>query len=155
MTSIATGQGAVRRMHFAPPTCNHLDHVASSLTGPSLSARVCCLFVNGAFGVWELDSRNELRAVGCLCLFLITDEDLSLMYLAHHDLESEFIIIIVVIIIIIIIIVIIIIMLFTITMLITGHAFRLLSGGVSVTYMHSCVLCAAMSVLYILRSIMH
>jgi len=132
-------------MHFAPPTCNHLDHVASSLTGPSLSARVCCLFVNGAFGVWELDSRNELRAVGCLCLFLITDEDLSRMYLAHHDLESEFIIIIVIIIII----------LFTITMLITGHAFRLLSGGVSVTYMHSCVLCAAMSVLYILRSIMH
>ncbi|KAA6419923.1 MAG: hypothetical protein FRX49_10113 [Trebouxia sp. A1-2] len=62
VTSIATGQGAVRRMHFAPPTCNQLDHVASSLTGPSLSARVCCLFVNGAFGVWELDSRNELRA---------------------------------------------------------------------------------------------
>ena len=63
MTSIATGQGAVRRMHFAPPTCSQLDHVAGSLTGPSLSARVCCLFVNGAFGVWELDSRNELRAV--------------------------------------------------------------------------------------------
>ena len=59
-------------MHFAPPTCNQLDHVASSLTGPSLSARVCCLFVSGAFGVWELDSRNELRAVGCLCLSLIT-----------------------------------------------------------------------------------
>lgn len=74
MTSIATGQGAVRRMHFAPPTCNQLDHVASSLTGPSLSARVCCLFVNGAFGVWELDSRNELRAVGCLCLFLIAGQ---------------------------------------------------------------------------------
>ncbi len=70
VTRIATGQGAVRRMHFAPPTCNQLDHVASSLTGPSLSARVCCLFVNGTFGVWELDSRNELRAVGyafCAC----------------------------------------------------------------------------------------
>ncbi|KAL3161421.1 hypothetical protein ABBQ32_010311 [Trebouxia sp. C0010 RCD-2024] len=62
VTSIATGQGAVRRMHFAPPTCTHLDHVAGSLTSPSLNARVCCLFVNGAFGVWELDSRNELRA---------------------------------------------------------------------------------------------
>ena len=108
MTSIATGQGAVRRMHFAPPTCNQLDHVASSLTGPSLSARVCCLFVNGAFGVWELDSRNELRAVGCLCLVLIA-----------------------------------------------GHAFKVLSGGGSVNCMHSCVLCAAMSVLCILRSIMH
>ena len=50
-------------MHFAPPTCTQLDHVASSLTAPNLNARVCCLFVNGSFGVWELDSRNELRAV--------------------------------------------------------------------------------------------
>lgn len=99
VTSIATGQGAVRRMHFAPPTCNQLDHVASSLTGPSLSARVCCLFVNGAFGVWELDSRNELRAVGCLCLFLIA-----------------------------------------------GHAFKVLSAGVSFDRMHSCVLCPVCSV---------
>lgn len=66
VTSIATGQGAVRRMHFAPPTCTQLDHVAGSLTSPNLSARVCCLFVNGTFGVWELDSRNELRAVS-LC----------------------------------------------------------------------------------------
>ncbi len=156
--SIATGQGAVRRMHFAPPTCNQLDHVASSLMGPSLSARVCCLFVNGAFGVWELDSRNELRAVGCLCLFLITDEDLSLTYLAHHELESEFSIIAIAIIIIIIImiaIIIIVIIVIVINILITGHAFKLLSGGVSVKCMHSCVLCAAMSVLCILRSIMH
>ena len=66
VTSIATGQGAVRRMHFAPPTCTQLDHVAGSLTSPNLNARVCCLFVNGTFGVWELDSRNELRAVS-LC----------------------------------------------------------------------------------------
>ena len=50
-------------MHFAPPTCTQLDHVAGSLTSPNLNARVCCLFVNGTFGVWELDSRNELRAV--------------------------------------------------------------------------------------------
>ena len=63
VTSIATGQGAVRRMHFAPPTCTQLDHVAGSLMSPNLNARVCCLFVNGTFGVWELDSRNELRAV--------------------------------------------------------------------------------------------
>ncbi len=137
-------------MHFAPPTCNQLDHVASSLTGPSLSARVCCLFVNGAFGVWELDSRNELRAVGCRCLFVIADEDLCCMYLAHHELESKFTITIVVAVVIVIIITI----TTTATILITGHAFRLLSGSISVDCMHSCVLCAAMSILCILRSIL-
>lgn len=75
MTSIATGQGAVRRMHFAPPTCTHLDHVAGSLTSPNLNARVCCLFVNGAFGVWELDSRNELRAVSAELVETMFDLD--------------------------------------------------------------------------------
>lgn len=50
-------------MHFAPPSCSNLDHLAGSLAHPNLCARVCCLFVNGTFGVWEVDSRNELRAV--------------------------------------------------------------------------------------------
>lgn len=63
VTSVSTGQGAVRRMHFAPPSCSQLDHLAGSLSQPNLCARVCCLFVNGTFGVWEVDSRNELRAV--------------------------------------------------------------------------------------------
>lgn len=62
-------------MHFAPPTCTQLDHVAGSLTSPNLNARVCCLFVNGAFGVWELDSRNELRAVSAEPVVTLFDSD--------------------------------------------------------------------------------
>ena len=55
-------QGAVRRIHIAPPA-------AAALVGDAIAsgsaARVCVLFASGAFGVWELDARSELRVVQC------------------------------------------------------------------------------------------
>lgn len=42
------------------------------------NARVSVLFANGTFGIWELDARNELKAVrqfflwpGCPCSILV------------------------------------------------------------------------------------
>lgn len=61
MMTVATGNGAVRRIHFAPPAPPELAF--SALAGAELQARVAVLFASGAFGVWELDSRSELRQV--------------------------------------------------------------------------------------------
>lgn len=61
MMTVATGNGAVRRIHFAPPAPPELAY--SGLAGAELQARVAVLFASGAFGVWELDSRSELRQV--------------------------------------------------------------------------------------------
>ena len=65
--TVNTGQGAVRRLHFAPPACDQLDFSAHTLSASAMAARVSCLFVNGTFGVYELDARNELKQVGLLC----------------------------------------------------------------------------------------
>lgn len=61
MTAVATGQGAVRRMHFAPPASPALPF--NRLPGGATEARLAVLFAGGAFGVWELDSRLDLRQV--------------------------------------------------------------------------------------------
>jgi hypothetical protein len=61
MTTVATGHGAVRRIHFAPPPSPELQF--NPLARAELVARVSVLFASGLFGVWELDSRSELRPV--------------------------------------------------------------------------------------------
>ncbi len=66
ITTVNTGQGAVRRLHFAPPACDQLDFSAHTLSASAMAARVSCLFVNGTFGVYELDARNELKQVSLL-----------------------------------------------------------------------------------------
>ncbi|KAK9867753.1 hypothetical protein WJX84_002654 [Apatococcus fuscideae] len=60
VTTVATHQGQVRRVHFAPPATDALDFTAANV-GPGTSARVCILFATGTFGVWELDARSELQ----------------------------------------------------------------------------------------------
>ena len=62
MMTTATGSGAVRRIHFAPPAAP--DLAFSPLGAVDLTARVAVLFASGVFGIWELDSRSELRQVG-------------------------------------------------------------------------------------------
>jgi hypothetical protein len=54
-------QGAVRRIHLAPPAADPL--AAGSKRGTGSSARVAALFANGTFGVWELDQQMELKQV--------------------------------------------------------------------------------------------
>ncbi|KAK9829709.1 hypothetical protein WJX72_007460 [[Myrmecia] bisecta] len=59
ITTISTGQGAARRIHFAPPACEQL--FPNQGVGSATTARVSVMFANGTFGVWELDGRNELK----------------------------------------------------------------------------------------------
>ena len=61
MTTVPTGHGAVRRIHFAPPPSAELPF--SPVSRAELIARVSVLFASGLFGVWELDARSELRSV--------------------------------------------------------------------------------------------
>ncbi len=65
MTTVATGNGAVRRIHFAPPPSPELAF--SPVGRAELVARVSVLFASGLFGVWELDARSELRPVREIC----------------------------------------------------------------------------------------
>ncbi len=58
-------QGPVRRIHFAPPAAEELVKGSGNPSARS-RARVSVLFANGTFGIWELDSRNELQQVGVL-----------------------------------------------------------------------------------------
>ena len=55
-------QGPVRRIHFAPPAAEDLVR-GSGNPSSSGNARVSVLFASGTFGIWELDSRNELQQV--------------------------------------------------------------------------------------------
>ena len=55
-------QGPVRRIHFAPPAAEDLVRGAGNPSSRG-NARVSVLFANGTFGIWELDSRNELQQV--------------------------------------------------------------------------------------------
>ncbi len=55
-------QGPVRRIHFAPPAAEGLVR-GSGNPSSSGNARVSVLFASGTFGIWELDSRNELQQV--------------------------------------------------------------------------------------------
>ena len=71
MTTVATGHGAVRRIHFAPPPSPELPF--SPVARAELVARVSVLFASGLFGVWELDSRSDLRPVRMLYAAVITD----------------------------------------------------------------------------------
>lgn len=59
MSSTSTGQGAVRRIHFAPAAAEQLGVAAS----PAAAVRVSALFANGTFGVWELDAKKQLQPV--------------------------------------------------------------------------------------------
>ena len=61
MTTVATGHGAVRRIHFAPPPSPELEF--NPMARADLVARVSVLFASGLFGVWELDARSDLRPV--------------------------------------------------------------------------------------------
>jgi hypothetical protein len=54
----------VRRIHFAPPAAEELTRGSSNLSSKG-NARASVLFANGTFGIWELDSRNDLKAVRC------------------------------------------------------------------------------------------
>ena len=56
-------QGPVRRIHFAPPAAEELVRGSGNPSARS-RARVSVLFANGTFGIWELNSRNELQQVG-------------------------------------------------------------------------------------------
>jgi hypothetical protein len=61
ITSTPTGQGIVRRIHFAPPASEALDF--NPVAGAGLTARIAVLFANGTFGIWELDTAHHLRTV--------------------------------------------------------------------------------------------
>jgi hypothetical protein len=61
-------QGPVRRIHFAPPAAEELVRGSGNPSARG-RARVSVLFANGTFGIWELDSRNELQQVGVLLPF--------------------------------------------------------------------------------------
>ncbi len=61
MTAVSTGQGAVRRIHFAPPASPAVPF--NPVPGGATVARLAVLFAGGAFGVWEMDQRLDLRVV--------------------------------------------------------------------------------------------
>ena len=61
-------QGPVRRIHFAPPAAEELVRGSGNPSARG-RARVSVLFANGTFGIWELNSRNELQQVGVLLPF--------------------------------------------------------------------------------------
>ncbi len=75
MTTVATGHGAVRRIHFAPPPSPELAF--SPVGRADLVARVSVLFASGLFGVWELDARSELRPVRGPALLLQSQDGTS------------------------------------------------------------------------------
>ena len=78
MTTVATGHGAVRRIHFAPPPSAELQF--NPMARAELVARVSVLFASGLFGIWELDSRSDLRPVRARPLAVRTQR----LQVEHH-----------------------------------------------------------------------
>lgn len=55
-------QGTVRKVMYSEPGSPDLLRLTRQ-DGRHSNARLAVLFSNGRFGVWELDSKNELRSV--------------------------------------------------------------------------------------------
>jgi hypothetical protein len=57
-------QGTVRKIHFSAPANQALSQGPNTSPREAVNARLAVLFGGGAFGVWELNGNNELKAVG-------------------------------------------------------------------------------------------